>query len=546
MLMRYLSARVILLARAQEGWRAMRSLHLLPSFNARRRASSLLVLPLIALTACQAVAPTPVAPAAPRVAADVSGTVTAAVQATVQAAVPITKNGPSSVAPAGTPSPSVAVDEAFTNMPQGWPNTPDGPARYADGSYHLAPRELGRFVAVNAPLANSLKEVTVSGRFHKTSGPGGGGYGLIVHDQGPDLHNGANQNGRFVVLEVGDDGKVGAWQREQDRWVDLLPWTPNPAVHTGTATNDLLVRAEGKNLTFVVNGTRVARLTTELSEGRVGVFVGGDGNHVVLDRFAMRSPIAGTDGPSWPPLPTPTPSAAELLGHLDSTWSRGDWPQTFTLLDQLERTDPTALDFQDKRYAAHMAAGQELLAKGNKDSALVHFIQADAIDRSRSEAKAALVALTPTPTPVPTPPKPQVSAGMRAYFVYMTPRLGLIQDALTLVSERSLEAGRTPSVIFTDTWRVKVATALFGLKTAGGQIQNYQPVPPEVGQLDRLVVAYGKDLVSFADEYAASVDTVSATRLKGALARLQSANSRSTQIVAEVTKVAQQYGIALD
>src|SRR5438128_2665004 len=127
--MRFLSAFVDLLAFPQKGRRAMRSLRVRPDVNTRRRACFLLALPLIALSACQTTAPVP-----RTVAPDVSGTVTAAVQATVSA----NKNSPTSTATAGTPSPTIAVDETFTSVPKGWPNTTEGPARYADGSYHLA------------------------------------------------------------------------------------------------------------------------------------------------------------------------------------------------------------------------------------------------------------------------------------------------------------------------------------------------------------------------------------------------------------------------
>src|SRR5438128_3885648 len=166
--MGYLSVFVDLLAFPQKGRRAMRSLRVRPDVNTRRRACFLLALPLIALSACQttALVPRTVAP-------DVSGTVTAAVQATMQAATPANSNGRSSPAITGTPSPNIAVDETFTSVPKGWPNTTDGPARYADGSYHLAPQELGRFVAINAPITTSLRDVTVAGRFHKSGGPAG-------------------------------------------------------------------------------------------------------------------------------------------------------------------------------------------------------------------------------------------------------------------------------------------------------------------------------------------------------------------------------------
>jgi predicted metalloprotease len=104
------------------------------------------------------------------------------------------------------------------------------------------------------------------------------------------------------------------------------------------------------------------------------------------------------------PTAVPTPAAAELLAELDAAWAQSRWSDVKTLLDRIERLAPTALDYVDKRYAAHMAAGQDLLAKGNKASATDEFTKAVNVDPDRGEAHAALVALTPTPTPAPSLP----------------------------------------------------------------------------------------------------------------------------------------------
>src|SRR5207253_684621 len=112
-----------------------------------------------------------------------------------------------------TPVPTVALDETFAKLPQGWPSTPEGPAWYTDGVYRLGPRQTGQFVAVTAPLSTPIGDVLLSARFRKSGGPAGGGYGLIVHDQRTDSHDVIDQGGSFVVLEVGDEGTVGAWQR---------------------------------------------------------------------------------------------------------------------------------------------------------------------------------------------------------------------------------------------------------------------------------------------------------------------------------------------
>jgi hypothetical protein len=317
--------------------------------------------------------------------------------------------------------PTSIFDESFGSAPQGWPNQPFGTAWFADGAYRLEPREAGHFVAIDAPLANIVDDVVVLARFHKTGGPPGGGYGLLVADQGPDAHDGVNQGGQFVVLEAGDQGTVGAWRREKNHWIDLQPWTPSSAVRQDEAVNELMVRTQGQLLTFFVNGTQVAQVTAGLAAGRVGIFVGGDGNEVTLERFTVQPAAAtvpssarsstmatpnATATPKVPPTPagTPTPAVDVLLGQLDSAWTHGDWSKVLGLLDHIEQVAPSALNFQDKRYAAHVAAGQDLLAKGNTTSAVGEFVKAEGIDPGRGEAPAALIGLTPTPTPVPSLP----------------------------------------------------------------------------------------------------------------------------------------------
>jgi hypothetical protein len=252
------------------------------------------VVTLLALLSACSPSESPPAPAVPAVAPtrDVSGTVAAtAAQPTLQAQ-PGARGSAPPAATAGVPPPTVVLDESFGSAPQGWPNQPLGTAWYADSAYRLQTREAGQFIVLDAPLTDIVNDVVLSARFRKTGGPPGGGYGLVVADQGPDPHDGVNQGGRFVALEAGDQGLVGAWQREDDRWIDLQPWTPSAAVHEGSAVNELMVRVQGQLLTLLVNGTQVAQVTTELADGRVGVFVGGDGNQVVLEHFTVALPAA--------------------------------------------------------------------------------------------------------------------------------------------------------------------------------------------------------------------------------------------------------------
>jgi hypothetical protein len=141
-------------------------------------------------------------------------------------------------------------------------------------------------------LSDVTTNLIVSATMRKVSGPAGGGYGLILHDQASAQRDGLNQSGDFYALEVGDRGEVGVWRRSGDSWIDILPWTATPAVRPGGSPNDLVVQAVGKRLIFQVNNVEVlnTQLDPSLDGGGVGLFVGGDANEVALDHFSLQTP----------------------------------------------------------------------------------------------------------------------------------------------------------------------------------------------------------------------------------------------------------------
>jgi hypothetical protein len=184
-----------------------------------------------------------------------------------------------------------AFDQRFPDPLADWPNHPEATAWFADGAYRLFAREPSRFVAVGAPITQPFRDVAVSATFRKVGGPPGGGYGLIIRDQGPGPRDGISQRGRYYVLEAGDRGEIGIWRRDDDRWVDLVPWTPSEAVHPGLATNEVAAVAIGQHLTLRVNGVQVASaVDSALAVGAVGIFVGGDFNEVSIGRFLVQVP----------------------------------------------------------------------------------------------------------------------------------------------------------------------------------------------------------------------------------------------------------------
>jgi LPXTG-site transpeptidase (sortase) family protein len=175
----------------------------------------------------------------------------------------------------------------------GWSEDAEGLTRVTPEGYRLTARRPGEFVLRATPVTAPLRDAVVTGDFRKVGGPAGGGYGLVVRDQGSGQGpaEGHDQRGRFYVLAASDRGEVGVWRRDGDRWIVLLPWTPAAAVLPGSEVNELSVQTRGDGLTFAVNGTAVAAVDGALLDaGAVGIFVGGDQNEVVLDRFAVQVP----------------------------------------------------------------------------------------------------------------------------------------------------------------------------------------------------------------------------------------------------------------
>ena len=203
------------------------------------------------------------------------------------------------------------LEETFADNRMLWPDEPRSTAWLAWPGYRLAPREPGKFVAVAAPVPAPLVDVLVTATFRKLGGPSGGGYGLILRDQHVSAGDGVSQQGRFYVLEVGDRGEVGIWRRDEDRFVDLVPWTASEAVRPGTEINVLEAWATGDRLTLMVNGVQVAStVDATFANGGVGLFAGGDGNSVQVEHFSVRVPADPRQADAQPTPEAQTAAAA--------------------------------------------------------------------------------------------------------------------------------------------------------------------------------------------------------------------------------------------
>jgi hypothetical protein len=187
--------------------------------------------------------------------------------------------------PTLVPAPAALVEASFASPRPGWPERPPFVV-WSGGAYRLSAAVAGHFVALSAPVTNTRANVFVRAVFHKIAGPAGGGYGIILRDQEPGQRDGVNQLGQFYVAEAGDRGQFGIWRRDNDHWVDLVPWTDSDAIHVDRGVNAIDARAIGGALELAVNGVALAHVEDQaLATGSVGIFVGGDGNQVALDSF---------------------------------------------------------------------------------------------------------------------------------------------------------------------------------------------------------------------------------------------------------------------
>jgi hypothetical protein len=183
------------------------------------------------------------------------------------------------------------LDARFDSGAGNWPSNPESTAWAADGAYRVLVRESGRFVAIGAPLDTPLQNVVVSATFRKLGGPPGGSYGLIVRDQGPSPRDGINQAGTFYALVINDQGQFGVARRENDHWVEVVPWTQSDSIDPRQPTHELVALAIGSRLGLTVDNKLVANVEVQAGEaGTVGIYVGGDSTDVSIDDFRVEVP----------------------------------------------------------------------------------------------------------------------------------------------------------------------------------------------------------------------------------------------------------------
>ena len=166
-------------------------------------------------------------------------------------------------------------------------------ATWSDGAYRLQAREVASYVAIAAPNDPVPPNVLVSATLRKTGGPPGGGYGLIVRNQSPEvprrqqpgastptspkLATWASSASGGARATTGSTSCPGRARRPYARAARQRVHRPHQWPAPVSIDHQRRPKWRGSTMT---SSPMVA----------VGVFAGGDNNEVALDRFTVQVP----------------------------------------------------------------------------------------------------------------------------------------------------------------------------------------------------------------------------------------------------------------
>lgn len=243
------------------------------------------------------------------------------------------------------------------------------------------------------------------------------------------------------------------------------------------------------------------------------------------------------DAPASPPLPIEAAADAPttglglpaLIGSL-LVWPLGAWliwrrPGTSTRM----------------RIGSGFAAGLwALIVLGSLigDSAPpaeVTSATAAAAEPSVTETITETIAETPAPTPTadtapaatPAAECPTLAQGL--YFASAGEAIASIPNATTALASRFGAVGEQPTLLFSQDWRLDVATNLAILQIAADEIQALDP-PAGAEQIDRHLKRMATALTSATTDFAAGIDDLDAERMLKGASTLNAAGSEMRTI----------------
>ena len=112
------------------------------------------------------------------------------------------------------------------------------------------------------------------------------GFGLIVHGE----RSASNELEDYALLiYTGPETKYEIVKHKGGNQTALVPWTGASAIHGGSASNTLEVRARGSEVTFYINGQYVNRITDKdnFKAGIAGLYTSGT-TEVAFDDLEIR------------------------------------------------------------------------------------------------------------------------------------------------------------------------------------------------------------------------------------------------------------------
>lgn len=161
-----------------------------------------------------------------------------------------------------------------------------GDISYEDGQYRMRAKE-SSYLVMYAPAndystENARVRVTVQ---DVEGGAVSSGYGLIIHGQ----KTAASQLEDYALLIFsGAQPQYEIIKHKAGVQTTVVPWTKSSAIHTGTSTNQLEVRARGSEMSFYINGQYVNRITdNEIKKGVAGFYTSGT-SEVAFDDLEIR------------------------------------------------------------------------------------------------------------------------------------------------------------------------------------------------------------------------------------------------------------------
>lgn len=147
-----------------------------------------------------------------------------------------------------------------------------GKAEYVDGEYQLS--ALGGYLAVYGPTTYDTKNATTRVTTRSVSGVSpDNGYGLTVFSE---LKKGQLEDYAFVI-RTNDSPAFRVYLHKEGKESTLVNWTEASQIRTGSATNQLEVRATDSQLSFYINGQYATSIadTAGYKGGIAGFYASG-------------------------------------------------------------------------------------------------------------------------------------------------------------------------------------------------------------------------------------------------------------------------------